>query len=320
MKTEMMFTTGVSLGTMQDLEVMLVGSANIDLVIRTPRFPAPGETLQGSDFQTFAGGKGANQAVAIGKIGGNCGLIAKVGSDGFGKQLIESLRTNNIHINNVLQVSTESTGVAVITVDAQGQNTILVAQGTNGLLAPEEVRQGLSHASFKVLLVQLEIPMEAVMEASKFASGRIFILNPAPAQELSDELLSRVDYLTPNETEAHLLTGILPVDSKSCDQAAAVILAKGVKNVLFTLGSMGSYLANASGGRLFPAIRVTPIDTTAAGDAFNGAFAHFLASGETVDRSIHLANIAGALCTTKPGAQASMPSLAEILLHDQQEF
>ena len=242
----MMFTTGVSLGTMQDLEVMLVGSANIDLVIRTPRFPAPGETLQGSDFQTFAGGKGANQAVAIGKIGGNCGLIAKVGSDGFGKQLIESLRTNNIHINNVLQVSTESTGVAVITVDAQGQNTILVAQGTNGLLAPEEVRQGLSHASFKVLLVQLEIPMEAVMEASKFASGRIFILNPAPAQELSDELLSRVDYLTPNETEAHLLTGILPVDSKSCDQAAAVILAKGVKNVLFTLGSMGSYLANAS--------------------------------------------------------------------------
>jgi ribokinase len=155
--------------------------------------------------------------------------------------------------------------------------------------------------------------LETVIAASHFGKGRTFILNPAPARELPDELLSRVDFLTPNETEAEVLTGILPADEQSCLSAARVLIERGVKNVLFTLGARGSFLANDRGGRHFPSVHVEPVDTTGAGDAFNGAFAHFLAQGEPVERAIHFANVAGALSTTKPGAQASMPSLSDVL-------
>ena len=303
----------VLLETMHKAEVMLVGSANVDLVVRTHRFPAAGETLTGQTFQTFAGGKGSNQASAIGKLGGTAGIVAKVGADSFGDQLVAGLRSCGVETAWVLRDSDEATGVALITVDDNGQNTIIVAPGTNALLTPAEVRSALGAVDFSVLLVQLEIPMECVLGAAEFASGRTFILNPAPARSLSDVLLAKVDYLTPNETEAQILTGILPVDDTTCLAAANILLDKGVKNVVFTLGANGSFLANAKGGRHYPPIPVTPVDTTGAGDAFNGALALFLAQGEPVERAIHLANITGALSTTKPGAQASMPTLAEVL-------
>lgn len=292
---------------------MLVGSANIDLVVHSPRFPKPGETLQGSDFRTFPGGKGANQATASAKVGAKTSFLAKVGTDRFGDQLFQSLSSNGVDTEHILRDPSQSTGVALITVDSKGQNTIVVAPGTNAMLTPLEVRQALQPSSFKVLLVQLEIPMTTVETVALNARKSIFILNPAPAFALSDAVLCRVDYLTPNETETHLLTGILPRDSKTCLEAANVLLDKGVKNVLITLGKHGSFLANHQGGRHFPPIEVKPIDTTAAGDAFNGALAAFLATGEEIDRAIHLGNVAGALCTTKAGAQDAMPTLDEIL-------
>ena len=298
---------------MQHAEVMLVGSANVDLVVRTHRFPLPGETVLGSTFQTFAGGKGANQATAVSKLGGKCGLIAKIGVDRFGDQLLESLRSSRVDISRVLRDADNPTGIAMITVDDAGQNTIVAAPGANALVLPEEVKLGLSTVEFNVLLTQLGIPLESVMAVSKHAEGKVFILNPAPARRIPDELLARVDYLTPNETEAQVLTGVLPVDDASCLEAAGLLLERGAKNILFTLGPKGSYLVNRHGGRHFPSIAVKAIDTTAAGDAFNGALAHFLANGEDVERAILLANVAGALCTTKPGAQAAMPKLSEVL-------
>lgn len=307
----------VSLETMDGCEVMLVGSANMDLVVRTQRFPAPGESLPGLSFQTFTGGKGANQAVAAGKLGANARLVAKLGRDAFGDALISSLLENGVSTKSILRHPTASTGVALITLDAAGQNTIVVAQGTNALLTPEDVDSELAACEFQVLLVQLEIPIESVVAASRFGDGKVFVLNPAPASDIPDDVIKRVDFLTPNETEARALTGIYPTDSASCMAAARLLLERGVKNVLFTLGSRGSFLANGSGGAHFPSISVNPVDTTGAGDAFNGAFAHFLASGETVDRAIRLANIAGALSTTRPGAQASMPTLDEIHVQDK---
>ena len=292
---------------------MLIGSANIDLVVHSRRFPAPGETLQGSDFRTFPGGKGANQAVASAKVGAKTSFLGKVGTDGFGNQLANSLASNLVDITYLSRDSDSSTGVALITIDGSGQNTIVVAPGANARLNSKDVRTTLQSTSFKVLLVQLEIPLPTVEEVARNAKDAIFILNPAPAHELSDEILARVDFLTPNETEAHLLTGILPRDSASCLESAKPLLDCGVKNVLFTLGKHGSFLANNSGGSHFPGITVQPIDTTAAGDAFNGAFAAFIATGESVERAIHLANVAGGLCTTRPGAQDAMPSLDELI-------
>ncbi|MDR3688571.1 MAG: ribokinase [Fimbriimonas sp.] len=298
---------------MDHAEVMLVGSANVDLVVRAPRFPMPGETVPGSTFQTFTGGKGANQSVAVAKLGGKCGLVGKVGTDGFGDQLIASLRESGVDCKCVLREDAHATGVAMITLDDSGQNTIVVAPGTNALVSAEEVTTALGNVEFPVLLAQLEVPLDAVMAAANFASGRTFILNPAPARQVPDELLSKIDYLTPNETETRILTGILPTDDGTCIQAAQVLLDRGVRNVVITLGASGCFLANRMGGRHFPSIPVTVVDTTAAGDAFNGALARFLAKGESIDRAIHLANVTGALCVTKMGAQASMPSLAEVL-------
>ena len=285
----------------------------MDLVVRTHRFPLPGETLTGQNFQTFEGGKGSNQASAVGKLGGRVGIVAKVGNDEFGDQLVSGLSRCGVKTTWILRDSVEATGVALITVDEAGQNTIVVAPGSNARLTAEEVRSSLSTVNSSVLLAQLEIPLACVDAAAGFATDRMFILNPAPARELPDALLSKVDYLTPNETEAQVLTGILPYDTASCLAAAKILMDKGVKNVLFTLGAKGSFLANAMGGRHFPSISVTAVDTTGAGDAFNGALALFLARGESVDRAIHLANVTGALSTTKPGAQASMPTLSEVV-------
>jgi ribokinase len=212
----------------------------------------------------------------------------------------------------VLRDEGHPSGIAAITVAEGGENTIVVAPGANGALRPEEVRRGLGEAAFEVLLAQLEVPIGCLIAAAEAAEGRVFVLNPAPAQALPDELLCRVDYLTPNEREAAMLSGVAPTDDESCLEAARPLLARGVGNVLITLGERGSFLATPQGGQHFPTIAVRPVDTTAAGDAFNGALAYFLAQGHEPKNAILLANRVGALSTTKRGAQDSMPSLDEL--------
>jgi ribokinase len=295
-------------------EVVVVGSANMDLVFRADRFPAAGETIAGQSFSTFPGGKGANQAVAAGKLGGGVLFVGKVGEDAFGDELIQSLIDAGVDASGVLRTPEARTGVASINVDRTGQNQIIVVPGANGLLGPSEALEAAGgFRSCKVALFQHETPVETVNACILAASGRcLTILNPAPARAVSDEVLAALDYITPNETEARVLTGVDVVDEASCADAAWSLLDRGVKHVVVTLGSQGCFYMDADGHRLFPALKVQPVDTTAAGDAFNGALALFLARGKTVDEALTLANAVGALSTTKAGAQASMPTFAEV--------
>lgn len=292
---------------------MVVGSANMDLVVRAPRFPLPGETLLGRDFATFPGGKGANQAAAAGRLGAKPRFVAKIGADAFGQALLSSLATSGVDTGSVIIDPTLSTGVAAITVDDAGQNTIVVAPGANGHLYADEAVGAVEEVDPGVVLCQLEAPLETVEAVAKsLVPGKLLILNPAPAAELSDTLLSRVDYLTPNETETEILTGIRPTDDTSCLDAAAKLFDRGVRHVIITLGDQGSFLATPQFGQHFPTMQVRPVDTTAAGDAFNGALAHFLSEGRDIDNAILLANVVGALSTLKHGAQSSMPTLREL--------
>lgn len=295
-------------------DVVVVGSANMDLVFRTARFPAAGETVPGSFFATFPGGKGANQAVAVGKLGGNASFVGKVGVDAFGDELIQSLRSSGVDPGGVLRTAEARTGVASINVDDAGQNQIIVVPGTNGLLRPEEAASAAGgFRSCKVALFQHETPPETVdaciLEASRHC---LTILNPAPARSVSDAVLAVLDYITPNESEARSLTGVEVVDEASCVAAARVLLDRGVEHVVITLGSQGCFLMDAAGSKHFPALPVTVVDTTAAGDAFNGALALFLAWGRPIDDALRLANCVGALSATRLGAQSSMPTLEEL--------
>lgn len=288
--------------------VAVVGSANMDLVAMCPRIPQPGETLIGSAFATHPGGKGANQAAVIGRLGGQVAFIGKVGSDSFGEQLRQSLNDARVQTEHLLQADTSS-GIALIAVSQAGQNSIVVVPGANDCLTPLEVEHALYDVKPDVVLAQLEVPLEAIQAAAK---AERFLLNPAPARALPRELLERVEVLTPNETELEILTGIFPTDDAACHRAASVLLDQGVKAVVVTLGSKGSFLANSQRAKHFDPIAVTPVDTTAAGDAFNGALAWFLAQGRDLENAIALANCVGALSTTKRGAQASMPSFEEL--------
>lgn len=292
---------------------MVLGSANMDLVVRASRFPEPGETLMGETFATFPGGKGANQAAAAGKLGARPRFVAKVGCDNFGQELLMSLGKCGVDTGNVVMDPSEATGIAAITVVASGQNSIVVAPGANARLTDEDATDAIQEIDPGVMLAQLEIPLETVAAAAQaLPSDRLFILNPAPARDIPDALLARADYLTPNETETEILTGILPKDEAGCMEAARVLFDRGARHVIFTLGAEGSFLATPQFGQLFPTLMVRPVDTTAAGDAFNGALAHFLAEGRDIDNAILLANVVGALSTLKPGAQSSMPTLREV--------
>lgn len=292
---------------------MVLGSANMDLVVRTPRFPTTGETVMGTKFATFPGGKGANQAVAAGRLGGKPRFVAKIGSDAFGRELLHSLGVSGVDTGSVVMDPNHPTGVAAITVDDEGRNTIVVASGANGHLYADEATEAIEEINPGILLTQLEIPLETVLAAAHaLPRDCLFILNPAPARELPSELLQRVDYLTPNETETEFLTGIRPSNDESCQKAADILFSRGVRNVIFTLGAQGSFLATPHFGQSLPTLSVHAIDTTAAGDAFNGALAHFLAEGRDIDNAVLLANVVGALSTTKEGAQSSMPSLRDV--------
>ncbi len=294
---------------MESVKVAVVGSANMDLVFGCKRFPKPGETIIGESFVTVPGGKGANQCVAIAMLGGTTSFIGKVGSDGFGDALLNSLQTAGARTNLAHRTPDFPSGVAGILVDSFGQNSIIVAPGSNAQLTGEEVANALAKLNATIVLVQLEVSDGAV-EAC--LGSKKVILNPAPARPLSDSVYCGLFAITPNETEAELLTGIAPIDEPSCLAAADWFRKKGVQNVIITLGSKGCFLSTPEGFQMIQPYKVDPIDTVAAGDAFNGALALFTARGESMSAAARKANAAGALSTTKRGAQTSMPTMSEL--------
>jgi ribokinase len=296
--------------------VIVAGSLNMDLVAQVPHLPQRGETIAGYQFQMLPGGKGANQAFAAGRLGGQARMIGRVGDDPFGERLKSSLRSAGVDVAGVLSTPGESTGVALILVETGGQNQIVIAAGANGKLSPDDVRAELQRASGGYLLLQLESPLDTVEAAANLGRlrGMRVILDPAPAVSLSFSLLNHIDVLTPNESEALILLGergshIL------LDEAAAVcakLLSLGPSCVILKLGERGAWLADRAHSRHFPALRVEALDTTAAGDTFNGALVAALAEGRPLDEAILFANCAAALSVTRLGAQASVPNRLEV--------
>lgn len=282
----------------------------MDLVTRVPRFPVPGETLLGSKFATYPGGKGANQASAIARLGGKPRFIGKVGNDSFGLQITSSMRQAGVDMTHVLAEQDVATGTAMITVSDSGENTIVVASGANGRVDAEFVSSCLSKIDFDTVLMQLETPVEVIGEVLTY--GRLTILNPAPAAPLPARYLAGLDWITPNQSETKHYTGISPIDDVSCRNAAHWFLDQGVKNVVITLSSAGSFYASEDNCRHCETISVQTVDSTAAGDAFNGALALFLNEGREPTNAVLLANRAGALATTRMGAQTSLPTKEDL--------
>lgn len=297
-------------------QVAVVGSLNMDLVVRVPRMPAPGETIFGRDFQTIPGGKGANQAVAAARLGAQVTMIGRVGKDIFGNRLLESLKSQGVNANHVGVDQEAASGIAMITLDENGQNSIVVASGANMRLTPEDVTQAWrTLGAIDALVMQLEVPLACITEAAFLAraSGARVILNPAPAQSLPEDLLSQVDILVPNESETALLAG-LPINTvEQTELAARALRAQGVRAVVITLGSRGTLIVDGEApARILPAHSVKVVDTTAAGDAFVAAMSVALAEGASLMDAAYMANAAGALAVTKLGAQPSMPIRAEV--------
>ena len=296
-------------------KIVVLGSTNTDMVIRGKKIPAPGETVSGGSFLMNPGGKGANQAVAVARLSakrGACVFVAKVGDDLFGRETAVRMKGDGIDAKLVVD-RREPSGTALILVDAKGQNVISVALGANGTLSPKDIapfRKDIESAA--ALLLQLETPVETVLAAAKWASakGVPVILNPAPAAKLPRELYRTLEWITPNETEAELLTGVKVSDAKSAQKAVDVFLRRGVRHVAITMGVKGVYCGNCR--RLYPAKKVKAVDCVAAGDTFNGAFAVALAEGKCCKDAIAFAQKAAALSVTRPGAQSSVPFRKEI--------
>ena len=295
--------------------IAVIGSSNTDLVFQTTKFPQPGETVIGGEFNTFAGGKGANQAVAASRLGGDVFFIARVGNDAFGEESIKGFLKDNIHTNYVFKDDNYPTGVASIVIDENGQNTIVVAPGANNQLSVADIDKSLDAIEkASIVLIQLEISMDTVRYVLKKLSdlGKRIILNPAPAQKIGDSLYSKIYLITPNETEAFLLSGIKVNSTKSASKAADVFIEKGVKNVIITMGEKGAFFKNAKEQFHIPANKALVKDTTAAGDIFNGAVAVALAEGRNWKEAILFANAAAAIGVSRLGAQASVPYRKEI--------
>jgi ribokinase len=298
--------------------IVVVGSVNLDLVCTGKRIPAPGETVTGDNFQTFHGGKGANQAVAVGRLGYPVGMVAKVGDDEFGSRLRQGLRAAKVNVQAVATAKHTASGVALISVDGQGQNSITVIPGANGKLLPEDLDKSLPQLrSAGMILAQLEIPIETVeyLCAIAYRFKVPLMLDPAPARRLSRKMLRHVTYLTPNESETCALCGIPSDDlnAATVDELAQTLLTSGAANVIMKMGSHGAYVAGADGlRRMVPAFKVRVADSTAAGDAFNGGLAVALMRGMHLEDAVRFAGAVGALSVMRAGAQPAMPTEREV--------
>lgn len=301
---------------MNPKKILVVGSSNTDMVIKTHKFPAPGETILGGRFLMNAGGKGANQAVAAARLGGVVAFVGKIGEDIFGKQAVQQLEDEGIDVGFVAVDPDNPSGVAMITVDRNAENSIVVAPGSNGTLSPSDFDKAMSKLDESdYVLMQLEIPIptvEYIAEKAALKKKKV-ILNPAPAAVLSGELLQNLYLITPNETEAELLTGIKVTDEVSALKAATQLHENGVESVIITMGAAGAFLLENGQSQLIKAPKVNAVDTTAAGDTFNGALIVALSEGKSVSEAIVFANKAASISVTRIGAQSSVPYRREIL-------
>ncbi|MEZ5039452.1 MAG: ribokinase [Saprospiraceae bacterium] len=295
--------------------ILVIGSSNTDMVVRTARFPQPGETILGGEFFMFPGGKGVNQAVAAARLGGEVTFVCKLGQDVFGRQAMEGFIKEKINTTYCYTSPDTASGVALITVNAAGENEIVVASGANNELTKEDLEE--AHAAFEqadIILIQLETPILTVEHAIRkgYEMGKRVILNPAPAQAFSADIYPCLYLITPNETEAALLTGIEVTDAATANQAADALLQFGAQQVLVTLGSRGAFFKSSETQALIPAKKVKAVDTTAAGDVFNGALAVALAKGCDWLEAIDFAASAAAVAVTRMGAQTSAPTRIEL--------
>ncbi len=297
-------------------DIIVIGSLNMDLIVRTPRIPEPGETILGTDFTTAQGGKGANQAVAAAKLGAPVKMLGRIGADEFGKYLRSNLSAVGVDTQYVADDPNSATGVALISVDDEGQNSIVVVPGANGRVSRSDVDTGREMIkAARVVVAQLEVPLDTVTYALRMArnAGALTILNPAPARTLPRELLQDVDVLIPNETEASQLTDIEVTDLDSATDAAHALKKMGARRVVVTLGSQGALWLDTDGEAKHVApFEVKVVDTTACGDAFVGALAAALAREQDWETSLRMASAAGALTATKMGAQPSLPTRSEL--------
>ena len=299
----------------QNAKVVVVGSFNMDLVVKAERRPETGETLMGEEFGMFIGGKGSNQAIAAARLGANVTMIGRLGTDLFGDTLMAAHAEAGICTDHVIRDTKVGTGVASILIDTDGDNSIVLVPQANMRLTVADIEQASeSIAAADVLLLQLEVPISASQRAAEIAksNGARVVLNPAPAQELTDDFLAQVDILTPNEVETESLSGVRVSTATDAERAAKVLLDKGLSAVILTLGDRGALLLTSDMTQQVPAYSVEVVDTTAAGDAFCGALATALARGDNLVDAVAFANAAGALAVTVLGAAPSMPTAVQV--------
>ena len=295
--------------------IIVIGSSNTDMVIKSKKLPSPGETILGGTFLMNPGGKGANQAVAAARLGGNVTFVTKTGNDMFGAEARQLFDKERIDTRYIIKDDINPSGVALINVDENGENSIVVASGSNGTLSAYDIDDNIFETGpSDLFLMQLEIPVSTVEFVAQKAAGKgnRVILNPAPARQLSDDLLSCLYLITPNETEAELLTGIKVYDVATAEKAALVLHDKGIQNVIITMGATGAYLLTGAISEMITVIPVKAIDTTAAGDVFNGALAVAISEGQELEEAVRFANKAASISVTRMGAQASVPYRSEI--------
>ncbi len=298
------------------MNITVIGSSNTDMIIKVPRIPKPGETVLGGKFSTAPGGKGANQAVAAARSGGNVTFVARVGDDIFGEQALKGFKEDGINTDFIIKDKDAPSGIAEIFVAEDGENSIAVALGANlNLSVYDVIAAKEAILSSDILLMQLEIPLKTVQYAAKLAfdHGIRVILNPAPGQPLPIEILKTISILTPNEAEAAMLTGIKIEDEGAGEDAGRILISKGVNKVIITIGKKGALILDSSGSELVGGFKVHAVDTTAAGDIFNGALAVALAEKKNIWEAVKFGNAAAALSVTKLGAQPSAPKRKDIL-------
>ena len=294
--------------------ICVIGSLNMDLVVNVDTMPKPGQTIIGSNFKEVPGGKGANQAVAMARLNGNVSMIGKVGEDGFGQTLINSLKNDKVD-TTYIQTSKGATGVALITVDKNAQNSIVVSPGANFEVKEDDIDNNIEAIkNSNIVVLQLETPLNTIKYALNKAKelNKYTILNPAPAVKLDDEIIKNVDLLTPNETELEIISGVSIETEEDIQKAAQIMIEKGVKELIVTLGSKGSLYINKEKSMFKKAYKVEAVDTTAAGDSYTGALAVALSQDKNIEDAMDFASKVGALSVLKEGAQSSLPTLEDV--------